>query len=105
MNRRDLFYVVPSQALSSEELAQLGLDRRECEGELKVVERDGHVRGGAFAVNYFLFKTPPWTALVVLVYLIPIFLLIEISLYRIVARNRTAISRWLGLSACRASRM
>ena len=101
MDEREIFHITASQSLSTETLAQLGLDRRECEGELKIVTKDGRVYGGAFAVNYFLFKHPPWSALVLIIYLIPIFLLFEVILYRIVARNRTTISSWLGLTACK----
>lgn len=104
MDDRRLFLIVPSQSLSTDELTRISLDRLACEGELKVVTNDGRIYGGAFAVNYFLFKQPLWTALVVIIYLLPILLLFEIVLYRVIAGNRTVISRWLGLAACNVSR-
>jgi predicted DCC family thiol-disulfide oxidoreductase YuxK len=104
MDKHHRFRILPFQYLNSEELARLGLARHECEGELKVVDHNGRVRGGAFAVNYFLYKHPPWGILVLIIYLLPILLLFEVILYRIVARNRTRISGWLGLSACKARR-
>ena len=101
MDKQQGFRIVPSQALPTEQLLEWGLNRRDCEGEVKIVDESGQVYGGAFAVNYFLFKHPPWTILVLIINIIPILLLFEIILYKIIARNRTTISRWLGLAACK----
>lgn len=58
-------------------------------------------RGGAFAVNAFLLRGGAWAILPVVIYLLPPLLLLEIVIYRWVARNRSWISRRLGLEACR----
>lgn len=58
-------------------------------------------RGGAFAVNAFLLRGGAWAILPVVIYLLPPLLLLEIVTYRWVARNRSWISRRLGLEACR----
>ncbi len=60
-----------------------------------------HARGGAFAVNAFLLRCRFWAILPVVLYLLPPLLLLEIVAYRWVARNRSWISRRLGLEACR----
>lgn len=60
-----------------------------------------HARGGAFAVNAFLLRCRFWAILPIVIYLLPPLLLLEIVAYRWVARNRSWISRRLGLEACR----
>jgi hypothetical protein len=89
-----------SECLRKNSLA-LGLSHKSCHGEVKVISSSGHVYGGAFAVNYFLLKHQPWTLAIVVIYLIPILLLFEILIYKLIAGNRTRISTWLGLSACK----
>ncbi len=102
---RDLFTILPYQAVPQSELALHGLSYAKCAGALQAISARGRVYGGPFAVNYFLFKFHPWKLIVVLIYAIPIFLLLEIIVYRVVARNRQWISRWLGLSACRVNHL
>ena len=95
------FEIVPFQRVPEEELARVGLNRELCHGEVKVISSTGHVYGGAFAVNYFLLKHQPWTLAIIIIYLIPLLLLFEILVYKLIAINRTRISTWLGLSACK----
>ena len=95
------FEIVAYQRIPKETLARFGLTPTLCSGEVKVISSTGHVYGGAFAVNYFLLKHQPWTLPIVIIYLIPILLLFEVLVYKLIARNRTRISIWLGLSACK----
>jgi hypothetical protein len=62
------------------------------------------VHSGAFAVNYFFIHYVPWNLLVVLLYVVTPLLLLEIITYELVARNRTRLSRWLGMKACLAQK-
>ncbi len=56
---------------------------------------------GAFAVNRFLWSFFPYNVLIALLYLCPIFLLMEVIGYRLIADNRSRISGLLGLTACK----
>lgn len=95
------FAIVPFQDIPEAELRRFDLDYQKCSGEVQVINSTGRVYGGTFAVNYFLFQQRPWKAPILFIYLIPLLLLFEIIGYKIVARNRTRISQWLGLAACR----
>ena len=94
------FSVEPYQKFPEEELKRFGLTYRKCEREIQVITPEGRVYGGAFGVNYFLSHYFPWSLLVRVVHAIPVFTLLEIIGYRIVATNRRHISQWLGLKAC-----
>ena len=100
VDRRDLFNILPYQLVPEEELLNFGLDYRKCSERVQVITRYGRVHSGAFAVNYFLFPYFPWSLLVVLCYVIPVFLLLEVLGYRLIARNRFRLSQWFGLKAC-----
>lgn len=78
----------------------MGLDYESCTVELKVVAGNGRVWGGAFAVNHFLWQHPPLSIIPLLVVVLFPLLLLEIVAYKLVARNRHRISRWLGMNAC-----
>lgn len=99
-DRRGLFVVEPYQLFPAKELIRFGLTYDDCSREVQVITRRGRVLGGALAVNYFLLKRFPWSILAVLIYAVPVVLLLEIVLYKLVARNRHRISRWFGLKAC-----
>jgi predicted DCC family thiol-disulfide oxidoreductase YuxK len=100
IDRRKLFAVVPYQLIPEEELLNFGLDYQKCSERVQVITRSGRVHSGAFAVNYFLFLYFPWSLLVILCYAIPVFLLLEVLGYRLIARNRFRLSHWFGLKAC-----
>ncbi|MEP7273040.1 MAG: DUF393 domain-containing protein [Acidobacteriota bacterium] len=105
IDSRNLFRIAPYRAIPEEELAPYGLSHAECAGAVQIISSSGRVYSGPFAVNYFLFKFLPWSILIVLLYAIPIFLVLEILLYRLVAANRQRISRLLGLTACRVNQV
>lgn len=94
------FIVQPYLMFDEAELQQFGIDYESCTKELKVITRRGRVYGGAFGVNYFLWRKPAFKPLVILLYAIPLLLLLEVIGYKIVAINRHRISAWFGLKAC-----
>lgn len=100
IDRRNLFVITPYQSISEDELRRYGIDYEQCHKQLQVITYRRRVHSNAFAVNYFLSQFFPWTLLVILIYAIPIFLLCEVIIYRLVARYRQHISQWLGLKAC-----
>lgn len=98
--QRSGYRVEPYFAFSEEQLADVGLTYEACTVKLKVVAPGGRVWGGAFAVNHFLWKHPPLSVIPVIVAVLFPLLLVEVVLYKVVARNRHRISRWLGMTAC-----
>ncbi len=94
------FVVQPYQSFSEAELAQFGITYAQCDKKLQVIAKSGKVHQGAFAVNYFLWQFFPWRILVLLLYLVPPLLLLEIFAYWLIAQNRARISQWFGLRAC-----
>ena len=98
--RRGRYGVEPYQAFREQELETVGLDYQRCSEAIQLVEPDGTVRSGAFAVNRFLWGTW-WSPLVALLYLFPPLLLVEVAAYRLVAVNRHKISAMFGLNACK----
>ncbi len=89
------FVYVPYQDFSEAELKTVGLSRRRCKRELKIVTKTGRVFGGAFAVNYFLWNQRKLKICVLLGGAIPLLFLLEVLGYKIVADNRTFFSRLL----------
>ena len=51
-------------------------------------------------LQLFFYHQFPWSLLLIPIYVVPIFLLLEIGGYALIAANRHRISRWLGLKAC-----
>lgn len=100
IDRRDLFVITPYQMFPEEELRRFGLDYEKCNRKLQVITRRGRVHSGAIGINYFLWQYFPWSLLVALIYLVPVILIGELIVYRLVARYRHHISGWLGLRAC-----
>jgi predicted DCC family thiol-disulfide oxidoreductase YuxK len=94
------FEIVPYQKIPEEKLNPYRITHRDCGKKMQVVTPQGRVYSGAFGMNYFFFNYPPWSLLIVLFYALPIFLLAEIIVYWLVARNREKLSRWFGLNAC-----
>jgi predicted DCC family thiol-disulfide oxidoreductase YuxK len=98
---RDLGFIIePYQMFDENELMRFGINYEKCSRALQVITRKGRVYGGAFGVNYFLWRRFPWSLAVFLIYAIPVLLLFEVIGYRIVAENRHRISRWFGMRAC-----
>lgn len=94
------FIIQAYQRFSENELMRFGLSYQKCNQKLQVITSKGRIYSGAFGINYFLWKQFPWTCLVVLIYALPILLMIELILYRLIAANRGRISQWLGMKAC-----
>ena len=100
IDRRDLYEIVPYQSIPEADLKARGVTYADCDGALQLLPAEGRVRSGALAINRFLFHYPPWSVLVAILYIVPVFLLAELAVYRLVARNRSRLSRWFGLEAC-----
>jgi len=100
MDRRNQFAIEPYQRYPEGVLQRWRLSYAECARRMQVVSRSGRVYSGAFALNYFLYHQFPWSLLLIPIYGVPLFLLIEIAGYALLARNRYRVSRWLGLKAC-----
>jgi predicted DCC family thiol-disulfide oxidoreductase YuxK len=98
------FYVEPYQRVPELELQPYGISYADCARRLQVITRKGKVRSGAFAVNHFFIHYFPWSLLVILLYVVPPLLLLEILTYELVAKNRTRLSRLLGMKACLAQK-
>lgn len=95
LDERGNFMVAPYQSFSQSELRKVGLSYRRCARELQIVTTSGKTFGGAFAVNYFLWRQPRLKFLVILGFLFPLLLLVEVVLYQIVAGNRLLFSKIL----------
>lgn len=100
IDRDSRFIVEPYQAFDERELARFGLNYETCSKAVQVITQRGRVHSGAFGVNYFLWRQFPWSLLVIVIYALPILLLLELIVYRMIADNRHRISAWLGLTAC-----
>jgi hypothetical protein len=100
MDREGRCVIEPFQRYSEPELAKYGITYAQCTRAVQLIARDGRVHQGAFAINAFLWRRPPWSWLVALIYVFPPFLLIEIAGYRSIASQRHRLSRWFGMKAC-----
>ena len=89
------FIFTPYQSFSEDELKKVGLSHRQCERELKVVTRTGRTFGGAFAINYFLWRQPRLQIIVLLCCLFPPIFLLQVLAYKAVAENRLLFSKIL----------
>jgi predicted DCC family thiol-disulfide oxidoreductase YuxK len=98
------FYVEPYQRVLEAEMQEFDLSHAHCARRLQVITRQGKVHSGAFAVNHFFIHYFPWKLLVVLLYVVPPLLMLEMVIYEVVARNRARLSRWLGMKACLAQK-
>jgi predicted DCC family thiol-disulfide oxidoreductase YuxK len=100
MDSKGRFVIEPYQAFPEADLEKFGISYADCSKRMYVISRRGRAHGGAFGINYFLFQRLPWSLLVVLIYILPILLILEIIGYALVAKNRHTLSRWFGLKAC-----
>lgn len=89
------FVFLPYQEFPQTLWKEFGLTQRRCEREVQLITRSGRVLGGAFAINYFLLQQPKWRVLVLLSCLFPVVFLVEVLLYRVVAKNRGFFSKIL----------
>lgn len=101
IDRKYEFLIEPYQSFPEELLQNYGTDYVNCSQKLNGLTARGKLVRGAHAVNYFLFRHFPWSILVVMIYLIPILLLLELIVYFFVAKYRGALSRFFRLEACR----
>ena len=93
LDERSTFIFAPYQSFSPIELSKVRLNARRCARELQLVSASGKTFGGAFALNYFLWRQPRLKGLVVLGFAFPLLFLIEVLLYKIVADNRLLFSQ------------
>ena len=104
MDVQRFFYVEPYQRVAESEIQAFGIRHADCARRLQLITRRGKVHSGAFAVNNFLVHYFPWKLFVLLLYVVPPLLFLEIIGYELVAKNRTRLSRWLGMKACLANK-
>ncbi|TPV94365.1 MAG: DUF393 domain-containing protein [Myxococcales bacterium FL481] len=91
----------PYQRFGDEELAAWGLTAAACHREVQLVRPGGRVSAGPWAVNRVLLRRFPWSVAVAMLYAVPVLLPLEWLGYRVFARYRHVVSRWLGLEQCR----
>ena len=94
---------LPYQSLGDAGLGELKLTPADCARAVQVVTGQGRIFAGPWAVNYLLWERWPGRILVVILFLLPPLLLLEWIGYRLVARHRSRLSGWLGLTACPVS--
>src|SRR5690606_21577258 len=95
------FEVLPYFDVPEAELGEHGLSYEDCTHSVQLIEPDGKVRSGAFAVNRFLLEIPRWRWTVISLYVLFPLIPLEMLGYWIVARNRHRISAALGMNACK----
>ena len=93
-DERGNFIMVPYQSFPESELQKFGLRYRNCAREVQMISASGKTFGGAFAINYFLWQSR-LKVLVFLAMLFPFLFLIEVLLYKMVAKNRMMFSQIL----------
>jgi len=99
-DRKSLFEIAPHQSKSEPFLSQYDLDYAQCREEIKLVSSDGNILGGAEALNFFLGKYFPWSLIIRIIKRLPPLLYIEKIAYRLIAKNRSLLSKWFGVKAC-----
>lgn len=104
LDRGKAYAIRPFQAFDEADLRAHGMSYADCERAIQLLTRSGRVYRGAFGVNRFLIGYFPWSLVVILLYLVPVLLLLEIVGYRQFAQHRHDVSRWLGLAACKLER-
>ncbi len=100
MDIQGQFTIEPYQMFAESELLKFGFGYEQCSKKLQVITRRGQVYAGAMGVNYFLWQRPVFRLLIILIYVLPLLLLVELIGYRLIAANRHRISTWFGLKAC-----
>jgi predicted DCC family thiol-disulfide oxidoreductase YuxK len=99
-DRKRQFTIEPFQSFEEQELRRFGLSYHSCSRKLQVLTSSGKTHSGAHGVNYFFLKQFPWSILIVILYIVPVLLVLEILGYALVAKYRTRISRFFGLEGC-----
>ena len=100
IDKRNLYVIIPYQSIPETALESRGVTYADCAHSLQLIATNGSVQRGALAINRFLFNYPIWSGLVSLLYMIPVLLLVELAVYRLVARYRQLLSRWFELKPC-----
>ena len=100
IDKEALFTPQPWQSLTTADFAYLGLTPEDCAQAVQVVKSDGQIFSGAAAINHILCQRRGGRMIVSLIEKIPLLSALEVYLYRLVARNRRAISALLGLRTC-----
>lgn len=100
MDQKQIFAFAAYQSVDESEMARYGITPEACHRQLQIITSAGKIHSGAFAVNYFLWHQMPWKICVLIIYLLPPLLVIEMIGYRLFARYRSHISQWLGLTTC-----
>lgn len=99
-DRKGLFEIAPHQSKSENFLAGYNLDYAQCRKEIKLITSAGNILGGAEAVNFVLEKYFPWSLIIRIIKRLPPLLFIEKMAYRLVAKNRSLLSKWFGVKTC-----
>lgn len=98
-DRRGRLRFVAYQDARLEHLAP-GLTAKQAAQALYIFAPDGRRYRGARAVFETLRNLPGWWGLLGTVWALPPLSLLAEPFYRLVARHRAAVSRWLGLTQC-----
>lgn len=96
------FCFVSFQSYLKEDKMALQLSEAKFQRGLYLIDRSNtdRIRHGVFALNDFFGHFFPFNLLVILLYIFPPLLLVEMLVYQIVAKYRSNISKWLGLNYC-----
>jgi predicted DCC family thiol-disulfide oxidoreductase YuxK len=101
LDKKKLFQIMPYQAFPENAKQTYHLSDAMFERGLYLVRPDcGKVHHGVFALNRFFFHFFPFNVFLVFIYAIPVFLLAELLVYRLVAKHRSRISTFMGIKAC-----
>ena len=100
LDQKNRFRFIPFQDVSEATLRKNRLSRKKCEQKIYMLKKGGGSLSGVHCINFLLLHFFPYSVLPVIIYAFPPFLLIELGIYSLIARNRHRISRWLGLNAC-----
>jgi len=101
LDREGTLSFVAYQDVATDTLHRAGLSPEKCATHMRVITAEEEIFTGAFAVNFIAYRLGPLRLLVILLYLVPPLLLLEVILYEMVSRNRQEISQKLGLAACK----
>ena len=100
-DRSAQFSYRPWQSLGAAEFDAFEITPDDCASAVRIVTADGEVLSGAEAVNYFLGRRPVGRFVVGMLESVPLLLVLEARIYRLIADNRRKISWLFGLRACR----
>ncbi len=99
-DKKERFKFIPFQIASVSLLRSYNLRREKCEENIIMLRKSGIVLKGAHCVNALWLQFFPYSIVSILAYVFFPLLLFELFLYKIIARKRHVISKWLGFSVC-----